>query len=152
MFPERGGTAQLFWGLIVCFITFGAYMMYAPFIADSDDKLSQLAQLQIFLTLLSSLALRASPPSALVASLVSVILILVPLAGVAMETRLFDDLAYFGAILKRAFMRLVPGCTPPVLNVQGDPNSSQSAKQAHSPQPLPGSDTAPTIHKNELNA
>ena len=27
VFPERGGTAQLFWGLIVCFITFGMYMV-----------------------------------------------------------------------------------------------------------------------------
>ena len=59
VFPDRGGTAQLFWGLLVCFSTFGAYMMYAPFVEDSDDMLSQLAQLQIFLTLLSSLSLRA---------------------------------------------------------------------------------------------
>ena len=56
-------------------------MMYAPFIEDSDDKLSQLAQLQIFLTLLSSLALRSTPPDAFVGSLVTVVLFLVPLIG-----------------------------------------------------------------------
>ena len=38
-------------------------MMYAPFIDDSDDKLSQLAQLQIFLTLLSAISLRTIPPA-----------------------------------------------------------------------------------------
>jgi hypothetical protein len=84
-FPERGGTAQLFWGLMVCFITFGAYMMYAPFVKDSDDTLSQLAQLQIFLTLLSSLALRASPPSKLAGDLVTAVLFLVPCIGVALD-------------------------------------------------------------------
>ena len=67
-------------------------MMYAPFVADSDDKLSQLAQLQIYLTLLSSLALRATPPSAFVGSLVTVILFLVPLIGVALETPLLEVL------------------------------------------------------------
>ena len=89
-FPERGGTAQLFWGLMVCFITFGAYMMYAPFVKDSDDTLSQLAQLQVFLTLLSSLALRASPPSKLAGDLVTAVLFLVPCIGVALETPLLD--------------------------------------------------------------
>jgi uncharacterized membrane protein YhaH (DUF805 family) len=91
-FPGRGGTAQLFWGLLVCFATFGAYMMYAPFVEDSDDMLSQLAQLQIFLTLLSSLALRATPPSDLVGSMVTFLLFFVPLIGVALETPLFEVL------------------------------------------------------------
>ena len=92
VFPDRGGTAQLFWGLLVCFITFGAYMMYAPFIEDGDDQLSQLAQLQIFLTLVSSLALRASPPSEFVGSLVTVVLFAVPLIGLALETPLLKVL------------------------------------------------------------
>ena len=64
--------------------------MYAPFIEDSDDKLSQLAQLQVFLTLLSSLALRASPPSKLAGDLVTFVLFLVPCIGVALETPLLE--------------------------------------------------------------
>lgn len=27
MFPDRGGDAQLIWGLMVCFISFGGYMV-----------------------------------------------------------------------------------------------------------------------------
>ena len=50
-------------------------MMWAPFIANNDDMLSQLAQLQIFVTLLSSLALRAMPPSVLAGSIVSALLL-----------------------------------------------------------------------------
>ena len=85
-FPQRGGTAQLFWGLLVCFSTFGAYMMYAPFVEDSDDTLSQMAQVQIFLTLLSSLALRAHPPDKMVGDLVTVVLFIVPLMAIVLET------------------------------------------------------------------
>jgi len=112
-FPERGGTAQLFWGLLVCFVTFGAYMMYAPFIEDSDDKLSQLAQLQIFLTLLSSLALRAAPPSEMVGQLVTVILFLVPLIGVALETPLLEELGQAFDVFRGAFVKLFPNLKPP---------------------------------------
>ena len=79
VFPERGGTAQLFWGLLVCFVSASLYMMAAPYVENSDDHLAQLAQLQIYLTLLSSLALRAVPPSAAVGSMITVILFLVPL-------------------------------------------------------------------------
>ena len=85
-FPDRGGTAQLFWGLLVCFATFGAYMMYAPFIKDSDDTLSQMAQVQVFLTLLSSLALRAAPPDKMTGDLVTVVLFFVPLMAIVLET------------------------------------------------------------------
>lgn len=46
-FPERGGTLQLVWGLLVCFISAGMYMMYAPYVENGDDRLSQLAQLQV---------------------------------------------------------------------------------------------------------
>ena len=88
-FPERGGTLQLFWGLLVCFATFGAYMMYAPFIKDSDDVLSQLAA-QIFLTLLSSLALRTTAIESWRSR--NRDSVLVPLLGVALETKLLDEL------------------------------------------------------------
>jgi len=112
-FPERGGTAQLFWGLLVCFATFGAYMMYAPFIEDSDDKLSQLAQLQIFLTLLSSLALSAVPPSEVVGQLITVILFLVPLIGVALETPLLEVLGSAFDVTHGALVNFFPNAKPP---------------------------------------
>ena len=115
-FPERGGTAQLFWGLMVCFVTFGAYMMYAPFVEDSDDLLSQLAQLQVFLTLLSSLALRATPPSKLAGDMVTVVLFLVPLIGVALETPLPDVLGAAYGKLKGWLSGLIK-LKPPALKI-----------------------------------
>ena len=130
-FTERGGTLQLFWGLLVCFATFGAYMMYAPFIADSDDMLSQLAQLQIFLTLLSSLALSAVPPSKIVGDMVTAILFLVPLLGVALETPLLAELAFLSSKLKAGFARLFPNCKPPEFQVSDD-------DQPQPPPTLPG--------------
>jgi len=78
MFPDRGGTIQLVWGLLVCFITFGMYMMYAPFVADSDDQLQQMAQLQIFMTLAASIGLRATPPDPLLSNLLGVLLVVTP--------------------------------------------------------------------------
>jgi len=105
-FPDRGGTAQLFWGLLVCFGTFGAYMMYAPFVEDSDDHLSQVAQLQIFLTLLSSLALRTTPPSKLVGDMVTIILFLVPCIGVLLETPIIDEARAIVARLARLILCL----------------------------------------------
>ena len=136
-FPERGGTAQLFWGLLVCFVTFGAYMMYAPFIEDSDDKLSQLAQLQIFLTLLSSLALSAVPPSEVVGQLVTVILFLVPLLGVALETPLLEVLGQAFGVIRGAFVKLFPNFKPPTFRVDEPSVNLPSSRQ-------PSGSTTPT--------
>jgi len=116
-FADRGGIAQLFWGLLVCSGTFGSYMMYAPFIEDSDDKLSQLAQLQIFLTLVSSLSLRADTDgSGTVASLVTIVLFIVPVLGLALETPLLEVLgqgkAKLGELLSKAFPNLKPPYDP----------------------------------------
>ena len=61
VFPERGGTAQLFWGLLVCFVSASFYMMAAPYIEDSDDHLAQLAQLQVYLTLTLTLQVYPNP-------------------------------------------------------------------------------------------
>lgn len=89
--------------------------MYAPFIEDSDDKLSQLAQLQIFLTLLSSLALRATPPSAFVSSAVTVILFVVPLMGVALETPLLEVMGEAFGMLAPVVRKIFPNLKPPEL-------------------------------------
>ena len=88
-------------------------MMYAPFIEDSDDQLSQLAQLQIFLTLLSSLSLRATPPSEFVGTLVTVVLFAVPLLGLALETPLLDVLGEAKAKLGGLIMKIFPNLKSP---------------------------------------
>ena len=88
--------------------------MYAPFVKDSDDMLSQLAQLQIFLTLLSSLALRAVPPSKIVGDMVTVILFLVPLIALALETPLLKELSFFKEQLGKRFRMAFPNLRPPL--------------------------------------
>jgi len=100
VFSDRGGTLQLFWGLLVCFGTFGAYMMYAPFVEDTDDQLQQLAQAQIFLTLVSSLALRAVPPSAEMEYILSIVMMCVPILGIYMNTPIAEELGKCWAALK----------------------------------------------------
>jgi len=133
VFPERGGTAQLFWGLLICFMSAGFYMMAAPYIEDSDDHLAQLAQLQIFLTLLSSLALRAIPPSEVVGNLVTVILFAVPVSGIIFQTELFDDLAFVFGKLRKAFIARFPNFHPPIYT---PPNGATALTTTSEPSPL----------------
>ena len=90
-------------------------MMYAPFIDDSDDLLSQFAQLQIFLTLLSSLALRTTPPSEFVGNLVTAVLFAVPLLGLALETPLLELVGMLLGKLKELLSKLFPNIQRPPL-------------------------------------
>ena len=60
VFFEMGSVAQLTYGLLVCFLSFGLYMMFSPYADDSDDRLAQLCQMQIFFSLVSSLLLKWS--------------------------------------------------------------------------------------------
>ena len=126
MFPDRGGSMQLFWGLLVCFTTFGAYMLYAPFVDHTNDKLAVLAQLQIFLTLLSSLALRMTPPDEFISSLVTVLLFVVPLSGIVLETPLLDTLGRLGGKLigtiklKPPAMKVKAQTSPNPMPMDGD--------------------------------
>ena len=109
-FPERGGTVQLFWGLLVCCLTGTVLTLKSPYANPRDNLLAQFAQLQIFFTLLSSLALRTTPPSKIVADMVTVILIAVPLSAVYLETRLFDWSLQIYAAFR---VRFVKSCQVP---------------------------------------
>ena len=57
-FQPAGSVSQLIFGLMVCFLTFGAYMVYAPYAEQDDDYLAQLCQVQIFFSLVSSITLK----------------------------------------------------------------------------------------------
>ena len=75
--------------------------MYAPFILDSDDQLQQLAQLQIFLTLVASIGLRMTPPDVTVGAIATVCLYGVPIFAIFMETPLASELRGLYDMLKR---------------------------------------------------
>ena len=57
-FQPSGSVSQLIFGLLVCFATFGALQMLAPYASGADDWLARFAQVQIFFALLSSVALK----------------------------------------------------------------------------------------------
>jgi hypothetical protein len=57
-FEPAGSMPQLIFGLLVCFITFGEYMMSTPFADMFDNRLAQLCQVEIFFCLLSSIVLK----------------------------------------------------------------------------------------------
>jgi len=58
----RPGTPeQLVLGLIICFISFGAYMYLSPFTKSTHDVMSQLCQFQIFFALLAGVVLKTDP-------------------------------------------------------------------------------------------
>jgi hypothetical protein len=56
---ETGGVVQLTYGLLVCFVSFGLLARLAPYELDDIDRLAQLCQLQIFVTLVAKVILEA---------------------------------------------------------------------------------------------
>jgi len=108
MFEDRGGATQLVWGLMVCFLTFGGYMVAAPFIKDSDDQTSQLAQAQIFFSLVSSIGLRMHPPNETLGSLLSVFFFFIPIFAILMETPLADEFRGAYHMLKACCGKAMP--------------------------------------------
>jgi len=41
-FKPSGSVSQLIFGLVVCFVTFAAYIYYAPYVSGDDNRLAQL--------------------------------------------------------------------------------------------------------------
>ena len=81
VFLPSGSIEQLTLGLLTSFVTFAMYTFYHPFDKKEDNILSTVCQLQIFLTLLSSVVYKADPESAFMNTLLPLML-LVPL-GIA---------------------------------------------------------------------
>ena len=59
-FQPSGSASQLLFGLMVCFMCFGAYVHFDPFEDRGNDAVARLCQVQIFFSLLSSVALSFS--------------------------------------------------------------------------------------------
>ena len=83
---------QVVLGLIICFCTFGAYMMYSPFINDGDDLLSQICQMQIFFSLLSTIILQTNPNSPAMAAILPILIAFPPLMGFVFESGVLKEL------------------------------------------------------------
>ena len=61
VFFESGSLSQVAYGLIVCFASFGLFMLWSPYQDPGEDRLAQLSQVQIFVALVASVILRADP-------------------------------------------------------------------------------------------
>ena len=61
VFVGPGSPGQLILGLVICFITYGLYCVYAPYEDAGDDVLAQVAQMSIFFSLCASIVTNAYP-------------------------------------------------------------------------------------------
>ena len=56
-FQPSGSASQLTFGLMVCFVAFGAYVHFDPYEDRGNDAVARLCQTQIFFSLLASVAI-----------------------------------------------------------------------------------------------
>ena len=61
VFFGPGSAGQLIIGLLICFLTYGMYGVYAPYEDSGDDILAQMAQISIFFSLCASIVTNAYP-------------------------------------------------------------------------------------------
>ena len=103
IFFEPGSAVQLIVGLLVCFISFGMYASYEPYVRDSDDRLAKVAQVSLFFSLVSSIALKVESDSSTEAlgNVLIVTLMVPPVAAFLFESDL--DFKCFTSTLGRCF-------------------------------------------------
>jgi len=86
VFFRPGTPEQLVLGLIICFISFGAYMQLSPFAKSAHDLMSQLCQFQIFFALLAGVVLKTDPTESeteVLGTILTVMCAVPPLIGLA---------------------------------------------------------------------
>ena len=59
-FQPSGSASQLTFGLLVCFVAFGFYVHFDPYEDRGNDAVAKLCQMQIFFSLLASVALTSA--------------------------------------------------------------------------------------------
>ena len=59
-FQPSGSDSQLIYGLMICFVSFGAYVHFDPYEDRGNDAVARLCQMQIFFSLLASVALTSA--------------------------------------------------------------------------------------------
>ena len=59
-FQPSGTDSQLIYGLMICFVSFGAYVHFDPYEDRGNDAVARLCQMQIFFSLLASVALTST--------------------------------------------------------------------------------------------
>jgi len=95
IFFPAGSPAQLIFGLIMSFLSYGAYCVCAPFMKEEDDILAQVAQVIIFLSLVSSLVTNAYPNDPIMSAFLPALLAVPVILTVLFETPLLKYLRRF---------------------------------------------------------
>jgi hypothetical protein len=92
IFFPPGSPPQLIFGLMICFLSYGAYCVYSPYVADDDDLIAQVAQVIIFFSLISSLVTDAYPEDSLMSALLPALLAVPVVLTFIFETQLWEYL------------------------------------------------------------
>jgi hypothetical protein len=95
IFFPPGSPPQLIFGLIICFLSYGAYCVCSPYIRDDDDFLAQVAQVIIFFSLVSSVVTNAFPEDPLMKVLLPALLAVPVILTFIFETPLLEFLRSF---------------------------------------------------------
>ncbi|KOO31505.1 mastigoneme-like protein [Chrysochromulina tobinii] len=95
IFFPAGSPAQLIFGLIICFLSYGAYCVCAPYVENEDDILAQVAQVVIFFSLVSSLVTNAYPNDPIMSALLPALLAVPVILTVLFEMSLLKYLHRF---------------------------------------------------------
>ena len=74
VFFTSGSIGQLLFGLMICFVTFGIYSNVHPYASDEDNLFAIMAQVLIFFSLVSSIALSTATPGGATATVVDITL------------------------------------------------------------------------------
>ena len=98
IFFEPDSPEQLTVGLIVCFATYGMYMMYAPYQSERSDMLAQVCQVQIFFSLLSSIVLKTNPESVAMGYILPFMMVVPPVLAVLFQCGCIDRLVRVCAV------------------------------------------------------
>ena len=92
IFFPPGSPAQLIFGLIICFLSYGAYCVCVPYVENEDDFLAQVAQVVIFFQLVSSLVTNAVPEDPVMQVLLPALLAVPVVLTFIFETPLWEYL------------------------------------------------------------
>ena len=103
IFLPADSPEQLCIGLIICFATFGSYMMFAPYVNSGDDMLSQICQFQIFFSLLSKIILQTNANNPVMGILLPVMLALPPVTGFIFQSGVLGEIGKINAVTKDGF-------------------------------------------------
>ena len=88
-FQPSGSASQLVYGLLICFMAFGAYVQCDPYEDRGNDVVAVLCQMQIFFSLLASVALAS--PADVVGSNMDVLLVVLYFLPVSRVLTLWVD-------------------------------------------------------------